>query len=119
MTDPNELLQKINEVLLQKKATFAQLAEVVGEPEEGLKHAIQNYTVEVRMLERIAVELQLPLYRFFREPLGDLTGSMKTASYEYYSREDVIKLKNEIESLRRQLAEKQQLIDNLMLTKKA
>ncbi len=114
MTDPNELLQKINEVLEHKHATFAQLAEVVGEPEESLRHAIQNYTLEVRMLERISVELQLPLYRFFREPLGNLVETAERSNYEYYSLDEVRKLKAEIVMLKNQMMEQERQIKKLL-----
>jgi len=72
-----DLLEKINEVLREKNVSFEAFAEHIGVSEELLNEAFANNTLEIRTLEKISKELRIPLYRFFREPIGSLLEGSK------------------------------------------
>lgn len=57
--------KKIHELCLKRGITLASLAEKVGLSRAGLFKATKNESLKVSDLERIAKELNTPLYEFF------------------------------------------------------
>lgn len=115
-----ELLQKIKEVLDHKKVSFAKFAEYLGENEAELERKLINNSVEIRTLENISKELKIPLYRFFREPLGDLNERSDHPVYATITHEELLNLKRrlevalrEIEILKTEIEQQNQYIKNL------
>jgi DNA-binding Xre family transcriptional regulator len=115
------LLEKIREVLKSRNIEFSMLAEHLGIPEDKLSHAFETNTVEIRTLEKISKELKIPLYRFFREPLGNLLESIKeNQAYAAITHEELMLLKmhlevaqREIELLKIELEDRNRYIDEL------
>lgn len=114
------LKEKINQVLEFKNCTYAELASYLNVTESELNFALENNTLEIRMLELISKELRIPLYSFFRESL-ELSDSSKDPYYNVniWSKEEAkfaLELKamrQEIEELRAEVRQKDLLIDAL------
>lgn len=124
------LIEKIQQVLSKRKVTFSEFADHIGIPEGQLKQAFQNNSIEIRTLERISKELKIPLYRFFREPIGDLLESASDHPvYANITQDELTHLKMQLEvaqreimMLKRDLEDRNRVIDELnnkINTKKA
>jgi transcriptional regulator with XRE-family HTH domain len=104
------LKDNLVKILKQQNHTYEELAKYLGTSIEELDESIINHSMDVRTLEMIAKELKLPLYRLFRDPLGDLTQATEYYKELGFTLEDVIRLKTqldialqEIESLKKEL----------------
>lgn len=116
-----DLSDTINQILKQKQVTFSTFAEHIDVPEEQLRESLEKNSIEIRILERMSKELKIPLYRFFRQPLGDLTETSEYSHLAIISEQDLNKLKAElsaalskIEFLKRELISKDQQLQNII-----
>jgi len=113
-----QLIHKIEEVLSSRDLEFSALAEHLGFEESELKKAFHENTVEIRTLEKISKELKIPLYRFFRDPVGNLLEAAKDSpAYSMVRAEELMRLQmqlnvalKEVSELRQLLAEKDEQI---------
>ncbi len=62
---------KIKELLTEKGLTFTALAEKIGVSRAGLYHTIENNTLSVSTLEKIAEVLEVPVTVFFENSSSD------------------------------------------------
>jgi hypothetical protein len=104
-----ELKALISKALEEKNASFSMLAEAIGITEEELFDSIDEKNVQVRVIELISKELQIPLYSLFRNPKEFYSSEM----FKKYYTEDadkyrVIELLNEIERLKSRISELEQ-----------
>lgn len=103
----------VNEVLKQREATFAMLAEEIGMSETLLDEALQNEYLQIRILELISKELRVPLYSFFRSA-EDLTDYSKQ-KMKYYtvdiSKLPVMELHTEVDILKKEIAHLQKQLE--------
>lgn len=114
-----QLIQRIEDVLKSRKIQFRQLAEHLGYEEDSLRTAFQNNSIEIRTLEKIAKELKIPLYRFFRDPVGNLLESVQeNQAYAMITHEELLNLRlqlqvaqKEIELLKKELSERSNVIE--------
>ena len=97
------MLEKIKEYLERKNVSFSDFAEHIGESEQELERKFQNNTLEIRTLENISKELKIPLYRFFREPVGDLTKKEEHPIYATITHEELENLKRKLELATREI----------------
>lgn len=116
---PN-LKQRIIAVLAARSLTYKQLTEYLGITEQQLDHALEQNTIEIRMLEQISKELRIPLYSFFRNPDEDDTEDGQPyynvniwAPQELQVRAENDTLRAENERLRLEIARKELLIQGL------
>jgi transcriptional regulator with XRE-family HTH domain len=114
------LKEKIQEVLQQRSFTYEALANYLNITESELDDALENSTLEIRMLELISKELRIPLYSFFRDNHPESL-NWKDPYYnvnlwsaqETRLRMEVQALINEVENLRSELRHKDLLIESL------
>ena len=85
------------QVLKQQKHTYDELAKYLDLSTSELDTAFATHSIDVRTLETIAKELKLPLYRLFRDPLGDITQATEYYKELGFSLEDIIKLKTKLD----------------------
>ncbi len=114
------LKEKILQVLEMKKFTYVDLASYLNISEKDLDFALENNTLEIRTLELISKELRIPLYSFFRENFDGFNFDQEPFyNVNIWSKEEakftleLKSLKQEIESLRAELRQKDLLIDAL------
>ena len=114
------LKDKILQVLISKKFTYADLASYLHLSEADLDFALENNTLEIRTLELISKELRIPLYSFFRENFEGFNYEKEPYyNVNIWSKEEakfILELKalrQEVEQLRAELRQKDMLIDAL------
>lgn len=117
-----ELAERLDQILKQKEVTFSTFAEHIGIPEDQLRASLEKSSLEIRVLEKISKELKIPLYRFFREPLGDLLDACGSGELSQLTEQELSSLKlqlkaaqKEIQILKQELESKNQLINELQL----
>ncbi len=116
-----QLIERIQEVLASRNARFKDLADHLGIDEQSLREAFEKNTIEIRTMEKISKELKIPLYRFFRDPVGNLLESIKeNQPYAMISNEELMNLKiqldiaqQEIRMLKQELEARESIIDEL------
>ncbi len=120
ITDMMNLKEKILQVLLMKKFTYAELASYLNISESELDYALENNTLEIRTLELISKELRIPLYSFFRENFEGFDFEKEPYyNVNIWSKEEakftleLKALRQEIEELRSEVRQKDLLIDAL------
>lgn len=120
ITDMMNLKEKILQVLLVKKFTYADLASYLNISESELDYALENNTLEIRTLELISKELRIPLYSFFRENFEGFDFDKEPYyNVNIWSKEEakftleLKALRQEIEELRAEVRHKDLLIDAL------
>jgi len=115
-----ELKEKILEVLKKQEYTYLDLANHLGLSEPDLDFALENNTLEIRVLELISKELRIPLYSFFR----DIDHGYDYTKEPYYNiniwskeetslRMTIAALNKEVEELKADLRQKDMLIEAL------
>ena len=115
-----KLKEKIQEVLERQKYTYLDLANHLGVTERDLDFALENNTLEIRVLELISKELRIPLYSFFR----DIDHGYDYTQEPYYNiniwskeetalRVNIVALQKEIEMLKGEMRQKDLLIEAL------
>lgn len=113
-----KLKEKIREILEKQKYTYLDLANHLGVSEADLDYALENNTLEIRVLELISKELRIPLYSFFR----DVDHGYDYTQEPYYNiniwskeetalRVNIAALQKEVEELKAELRQKDLLID--------
>jgi transcriptional regulator with XRE-family HTH domain len=114
------LKKKILQILELKKFTYADLASYLNVSEGELDYALENNTLEIRTLELISKELRIPLYSFFRENFDGFDYEKEPYyNVNIWSKEEakftleLKALRQEIESLRADVRQKDLLIDAL------
>jgi transcriptional regulator with XRE-family HTH domain len=85
---------KIKELSTEKKINFSQLSEKIGMSRRGLYAAIENETLTIRTLEKIAEVLEVPLMAFFESQPGAFT-SLNSYNKEVTDLNNIIKLQEE------------------------
>ena len=92
-----DLKENIIQVLKQQKHTYGELAKYLNLSTSELDKAFATNSLDVRTLETIAKELKLPLYRLFRDPIGNITQSTEYYKELGFNLEDIIKLKTKLD----------------------
>lgn len=116
------LKAKIVDLLKQSEYTYKDLAQHLNLTEAELDHAFETKTLEIRTLELISKELRIPLYSFFRDP--QVLAAYAAGKEPYYNvniwsdeeiklKTDIKQLKDQLESLKSELAKKEALIEAL------
>lgn len=101
----DNLIARIQDVLEKKNISFSEFSEHLGISEPTLKEALQNNSIEIRTLERISKDLKIPLYRFFREPLGDLLENAKDHPvYAAITHDELAQLKFQLEIAQKEIS---------------
>lgn len=113
---------KIIKLLKQSDYTYKDLAQHLNLTEAELDHAFETKTLEIRTLELISKELRIPLYSFFRDP--EMMAAYKAGKQQYYNvniwseegvklKTDIRELKEQLDTLKAELAKKEALIEAL------
>jgi transcriptional regulator with XRE-family HTH domain len=119
-TQKMNLKEKILQVLTIKNLTFADLASYLTLSEAELDIVLKNNTIDIRTLEHISKELNIPLYSLFRENYEgfdfekepyDKVKSWNKAEAKYTP--EVKAWRHELDELRAEVVKKNLLIDAL------
>jgi hypothetical protein len=120
VADLMNLKEKILQVLIIKKFTYADLASYLNISESELDYALENNTLEIRILELISKELRIPLYSFFRENFEGFDFEKEPYyNVNIWSKEEakftleLKALRQEMEDLKAEVRQKDLLIDAL------
>ncbi|MCX6296073.1 MAG: hypothetical protein NTX97_08400 [Bacteroidetes bacterium] len=120
LADMMNLKEKILQVLEMKKFTYADLASYLNISESELDYALENNTLEIRILELISKELRIPLYSFFRENFEGFDFEKEPYyNVNIWSKEEakftleLMALRQELDELRAEVRQKDLLIDAL------
>jgi transcriptional regulator with XRE-family HTH domain len=120
VADLMNLKEKILQVLIIKKFTYADLASYLNISESELDYALENNTLEIRTLELISKELRIPLYSFFRENFEGFDFEKEPYyNVNIWSKEEakftleLKALRQEMEDLKAEVRQKDLLIDAL------
>jgi len=120
VADLMNLKEKILQVLIIKKFTYADLASYLNISESELDYALENNTLEIRILELISKELRIPLYSFFRENFEGFDFEKEPYyNVNIWSKEEakftleLKALRQETEDLKAEVRQKDLLIDAL------
>lgn len=113
-----DLKERVIRLLNAKKQSYASLAENLGLTEAELDAVFSSGPAEIRVLELVSKELQVPLYSFFRKPGPVLPSEpyYTNSIWEEDAKANVTSgkgLKNEIKDLKNELKEKDKLIREL------
>lgn len=126
MGDRIDLKEKVLQVLSMNNHTYAELAEHIGLTEKELDRQFADRSLEVRTLELISKALRIPLYSLFRNTTYEIDYNEEL----YYNVDiwgkDGIELRttlkkdakgnisdDEIEKLRKELKEKENLLKEM------
>lgn len=116
-----DLKQRIEAILKTRDYSYKALVEHLGTTEAALDKALAQSTIEIRTLEHISKALRIPLYSFFRNPqneteeeqLKNFYNTNLWASGESQLRSENEALRDEIDKLRLEVAQKEILIQGL------
>jgi transcriptional regulator with XRE-family HTH domain len=118
------IADKIYQFLDKKGISFSDFAAHIQVPESDLKDAFSNNSLEIRTLEKISKELKIPLYRFFRDPIGDLTDIQAGFTYASITEAELNYLKHQLEIankeinlLKQELENREETIKSLLASK--
>ena len=126
MAEKINLKEKVLQVLKMQSHCYSELSEHVGLSENELDKQFADNSLEIRTLELISKALRIPLYSLFR----NTTYELKNDEELYYNVDiwgkDGVELRttlkkdskgnildNEIEKLRKELKEKEQLLKEM------
>ncbi len=124
------LEEKIKKILSDKKLSQEKLANKIGMSKANLYNCFKRNSIETKNLEKIAEVLEVPVSYFFDENdkagdinikyaktkgSGNIVNIADSSVKNDKTTEDIkaIKLEMEVKSLKQQLKDKEEIIDNL------